>query len=330
MSEQVKYSIVIPCYKSHNTIRKVVELTMSELADCDIEFVLVNDGSPDNGATIRSLIELVNLYTNVSVVDLARNSGQHNAVLAGLNYTQGDFVIAMDDDMQTHPSQIHKLIEEIDKGYDVVYAYYPKKKHKWYRNIGSYINSWTVRKLIGKPKELKTSSFWIIRKFVRDYVIQYKNAYAYIQGLFLRTTNNIKCIPVEHFEREEGMSNYTFKALIKLWSNIIGFSVVPLRMASMMGCILSVSSLLGAVVIFVRKFFMHLSGNGWPSLMTALCFFSGIILLFLGLIGEYVGRMFLASNNQPQYVVRKYIKYEENKNEKTDDIGCRSLSDTAD
>lgn len=108
--------------------------------------------------------------------------------MAGLNYAQGDLLIAMDDDMQTHPSQLHFLLDEIEKGYDIVYGYYPDKKHSAFRNFGSYLNYLTVRILIGKPKDMKTSSYWVIRKFVRDYVIQYQSPYTHLQGLFLRTT----------------------------------------------------------------------------------------------------------------------------------------------
>lgn len=300
----MKYSIVIPCYRSSATISKVVTMTMQEMTGKEIEFILVNDCSPDEGKTYHAIKVLSEKYTNVIAVDLAKNAGQHNAVMAGLNYAQGDYIIAMDDDMQTHPSQIHKLLAEVEQGYDIVYAYYPQKKHSWYRNIGSAINFWTVRKLIGKPKDLKTSSFWVIKRFVRDYVIQYKNAYSYIQGLFLRTTRNIKSVPVEHFERESGTSNYTFKALIKLWSNVIGFSVVPLRLAAILGGTFSFVGIFGAVFIIIRKILFHVTVEGWTSLMVAICFFSGIILFFMGLIGEYIGRMFLANNNQPQYVVR--------------------------
>ena len=220
----MKYSIVIPCYNSGKTISKVVLLTMQEMKGKEVEFILVNDASPDGGATFQALSELAAAYKNVTVIDLAKNAGQHNAVMAGLNYAQGDYIIAMDDDMQTHPSQIHKLLEEIEQGWDIVYAYYPRKKHSWYRNLGSAVNFWTVRKLIGKPKDLKTSSFWVIRKFVRDYVIQYQNPYAYLQGLFLRTTQKITCIPVEHFEREEGKSNYNLDPALVKCSGIFGGS----------------------------------------------------------------------------------------------------------
>lgn len=302
------YSIIVPCYNSALTIRKVVELTSLELNKLNknqYEFILVDDHSPDGGKTLCELKALANEYSYVKVVSLAQNSGQHNAVMAGLNIASGDVLIAMDDDLQTHPSQLPKLFEEFDKGFDIVYGYYPEKKQSPFRNFGSYINYMSVRILIGKPKDMKTSSFWIIRKFVRDYIIQYKSPYTHLQGLFLRTTRNISCVPVEHFEREHGKSNYTLKKLMQLWSNIMGYSIVPLRLAKYCGIFLSFGGLLGALYIFIRKLLVPATAVGWSSVMVAILFFSGIIMLFMGVIGEYIGRMFLGMNHEPQYVIRE-------------------------
>lgn len=307
-------SVVIPCYKSSQTIGKVVEMTAAELTRLgrtEFEFVLVDDCSPDGGATAAKLKELSSKYPYVRAVLLAKNAGQHNALMAALNYAQGDLLIGMDDDMQTHPSQIQYLLEELEKGYDIVYGYYPEKKHSGFRNLGSYFNYLSVRILIGKPKELKTSSFWVIRKFVRDSVIEYKNPYAYLQGLFLRTTRNISCIPIKHFEREVGTSGYTFSKLVKLWSNIMGFSVVPLRMATWVGGFFSLLGIIGALTVVIRKLMIPTMALGWPSMMVAICFFSGMNLMVLGLVGEYVGRMFLGLNRNPQYVVREVCEGKE-------------------
>lgn len=302
------YTIIIPCYKSAQTIRKVVEMTAAEmerLGRKDYEFVLVDDCSPDDGATMAALMGLVRDYSYVRVVELARNAGQHNAVMAGLNEGRGDVFIAMDDDMQTHPSQLGKLLDEFDKGFDIVYGYYEHKKHSKFRNFGSYVNYLTVRILLKKPKDLKTSSFWVIRRFVRDYAVEYKSAYTHLQGLFLRTTRHISSVPIEHFEREVGTSNYTFKKLIKLWSNILGFSIVPLQMATYTGMIFAVIGLLAAVGVIILKFVRPATYIGWPSMMATICFFSGINLMFMGIIGEYIGRIFLGMSKNPQFVVRK-------------------------
>ncbi|MBQ9273023.1 MAG: glycosyltransferase, partial [Mogibacterium sp.] len=299
--------IVIPCYNSSRSIREVIETAAAEmdrLGRTPFEFVLVDDHSPDGGATARELRALADDYPYVKAIELAQNAGQHNAIMAALNYAEGDIIISMDDDLQTHPSQFHVLLDEIDKGYDIVYGYYPDKKHSGFRNLGSRFNSWSVRVLIGKPKDMKTSSFWVIRKFVRDYVIQYKNPYSYMQGLFLRTTQNISCVPIEHHERVYGTSNYTLSKLIHLWSNIVGFSVVPLRIARHIGFVLSAGGLLGALWVLIRKLLHPNMQLGYASTMVAIFFFAGVILLFLGLIGEYVGRMFLCMGSAPQYVVK--------------------------
>ena len=311
------YSFVIPCYNSSESIRHVVELTMEEMEKMnrrEFEFVLVNDYSSST-KTMPVLKKLAEEYPCVTVLNLAKNAGQHNAIMAGLNYAKGDILIGMDDDMQTHPSQLPYLFEELEKGYDIVYGYYPEKKHSAFRNFGSWVNYISVRILIGKPKELKTSSYWVARKFVRDSVIEYQAPYAYIQGLFLHTTRNISCIPIQHFQREEGESNYTFKRLLKLWSNIIGFSITPLRLTEYCGFGLSLLSIIAAVVVLIRKILNPAMALGWPSLMIVICFFSGIQLMFLGLIGEYIGRMFLGLNRQPQYVIREVIRQESEEQE---------------
>ena len=309
------YSFVIPCYKSSKTIRKVVEMTMQEmdrLGRREYEFVLVDDCSPDDGETMAALMGLVRDYACVKAVELAKNAGQHNAVMAGLNEGSGDVFIAMDDDMQTHPSQLGALLSEFDKGFDIVYGYYEHKEHSKFRNFGSYVNYMTVRVLLKKPKDLKTSSFWVIRRFVRDYAVEYKSAYTHLQGLFLRTTRNISSVPIQHFKREVGTSNYTFKKLIKLWSNILGFSIVPLQMATYTGFFFSVIGILAALGVIILKFVRPATYIGWPSMMATICFFSGLNLMFMGIIGEYVGRIFLGMSKNPQYVVRKvHCKEEE-------------------
>ena len=320
----MSYSFVIPCYCSSHTIREVVESTIQEMERIDrksYEFILVDDHSPDEGATLQELKALANEYSCVKAIELAKNSGQHNASIAGMNYAKGDYIISMDDDLQTRPSQLPKLFEEIEKGYDVVYGYYPEKKHSRFRNFGSWVHFESVRILIGKPKGMKTSSFFVIRKFVRDYIIQYKEPYTHLQGLVLRTTRNISCIPVEHFDRAYGQSGSTFKKLIKLWSNIVGYSVVPLRMATCLGMIFSMLGLIGAIVVIVRKIMNPAMMMGWASLMAAIFFFSGLILFSLGLIGEYIGRMFLGMGNNPQFVVREIYTKDSDSSVNFEDLG---------
>ncbi|MBQ0017913.1 MAG: glycosyltransferase family 2 protein [Clostridiales bacterium] len=304
------YSIVIPCYNSAHTITRVIEETseeMQRLGRTPFEFVLADDCSPDGGETLRVLKSLADRYDNIKIVELARNGGQHNATMAALNYCSGDVIISMDDDGQTHCSQLPKLFDTFDNGYDLVFGYYEDKKHSAFRNFGSWVNYETVRVLIGKPKSMKTSSFWITRKYVRDYLVQYTSPFTHLQGLFLRTVSHdrIASVPVKHFDRAYGKSNYTLKKLLSLWSNIMGFSTVPLKLAQRVGVFFSAVGINGAIVVFIHKLVSPSVAVGWSSMMVALFFFSGLTIFFLGLIGEYIGRMMQNINNTPQFVVKE-------------------------
>ena len=312
----MRYSVIIPCYKSDQTIEHVVDMTRDEmirLGKGDVEFVLVNDCSPDGGKTIRKLREMAQKHADVKVIGLAKNSGQHNALMAALRHAEGDIIIGMDDDGQTHPSQLSKLLGALDEGYDLVYGYYPEKKHNWFRNLGSRFNDLTVNMMIKKPKEVRTSSYFVVRKFVRDYTIQYEGSYTYLLGLFMRCTQNIASVPVQHFERESGESGYTLGQLIRLWSSIIGFSVIPLRIASIAGFFFAGVGLLMALFVLIRKCIDPNMSIGWPSLMCAISFFFGLNFMFLGMIGEYLGRMFLGMNKEPQYVIKETYNIPEEK-----------------
>ena len=306
----MKYSVVIPCYKSSHTIRQVVEEAAKELARLGrtpYEFILVDDFSPDDGATVTELQALAEQYNFVTAVALAHNVGQHNALICGLNYAEGDVIIFMDDDMQTHPSQLDTMISSLDDSCDVVYGYYADKKHSGFRNFGSWFTHMSVRILIGKPKDMKTSSFVVMRKYVRDSIIKYPAHYTQMQGLILRTVSasRIKSVPIQHFDRAYGESGYTLKKLLSLWSNISGFSIVPLQVSKRMGVFISICGLLGLIWLLFRKIVSKTKILGWTSTMMTIIIFSGIILITLGVVGEYVGRMFLTMGNYPQYVVRE-------------------------
>jgi glycosyltransferase involved in cell wall biosynthesis len=212
-------SIVIPCYNSEATIRKVVEMVMEEFKKMDgydCEFVLVNDGSPKDN-TYGEIKKLGEQYQNVKGINLLRNFGQHNALMAALHYTEGDFILGMDDDMQTHPSQISKLIHKMEEGYDLVYGCYPKRKNSFLKNVTSKLNEVSSRILLGRPKDIVSSNFWMITRQIKDEVVKYDSFNPYIDGIFYRTTHKIGNVEVEHFKRAVGTSNYTLKKLIKLW-----------------------------------------------------------------------------------------------------------------
>ena len=302
-------SIVIPCYNSQATIRKVVEMVMDEfkkMEQYECEFVLVNDGSPkdDTYGEIRRLGED---YANVKGVNLLRNFGQHNALMAALHYTSGDYVLGMDDDMQTHPSQITKLIHKMEEGFDLVYGCYPKKKNSFLKNLSSKINEVSSRILLGRPKDIVSSNFWMITRQVRDEVIKYDSFNPYIDGIFYRTTHKIGNVEVEHFKREVGTSHYTLKKLLKLWLAYWNYSVIPLRISSVLGGISAAGGFLAALCIIIYKMIDPTVVVGWSSTMCIVVVFAGLILMVLGIIGEYLGKMILILNRTPQFIVRETI-----------------------
>ena len=302
-------SIVIPCYNSQATIRKLVEMVMEEfkkMEQYECEFVLVNDGSPkdDTYGEIRRLGED---YANVKGVNLLRNFGQHNALMAALHYTSGDYVLGMDDDMQTHPSQITKLIHKMEEGFDLVYGCYPKKKNSFLKNLSSKINEVSSRILLGRPKNIVSSNFWMITRQVRDEVIKYDSFNPYIDGIFYRTTHKIGNVEVEHFKREVGTSNYTLKKLLKLWLAYWNYSVIPLRISSVLGGISAAGGFLAALCIIIYKMIDPTVVVGWSSTMCIVVVFAGLILMVLGIIGEYLGKMILILNRTPQFIVRETI-----------------------
>ena len=298
-------SIVIPCYYSEKTIRKVVEMVSDEFAaneGYECEFVLVNDGSTDG--TYSEIVKLSQERDNVKGVDLMRNFGQHNALMAALQYTEGDYVLGMDDDMQTHPSQIFKLINKIQEGYDLVYGIYPEVKNGPIKNLTSKINRKTSRVMLSRPKEVESSNFWIITRAVRDEVIKFDTFNPYVDAIFYRVTNNIGMVPVEHFKREYGQSGYTFRKLLKLWLAYWNFSVVPLRMSFFTGLFSFIAGVLFVIYMIINKILSPDLPVGWSSTICIMALLFGIVLMMLGVIGEYLGKIILILNKTPQFVVR--------------------------
>lgn len=301
-------SIVIPCYNSEKTIRKVVELCMEvvgKIEDLDCEFVLVNDFSRDG--TRDAIWRLAKDYPNVKGISLAKNFGQHNAIMAGLHEAGGDYVMGMDDDLQTHPSQIPAFIKKMREGYDVVFGVFKKRKFNFVKNLMSKIASFIMWHMVDRPKGLEASNFWCCSKYVRDELVKYDGYNLYLQILFYRTTGNIANIEIEHFSREEGTSNYNFRKSLKLFMTFLNYTVVPLRMATIMGSLLSATGFIATVVVFIRKLLDPEITIGWSSLMCVIMLLFGFAFLILGIIGEYIGKLILNINKTPQYVVREKI-----------------------
>lgn len=313
-SEITLVSIVIPCYYSEKTIGKVVEMTIREFAlreEYDCEFVLVNDGSTDG--TYEEIKRLAGKYPFVRGVNLLRNFGQHNALMAALHYTKGAYILGMDDDMQTHPSQIFRLIDKMQEGFDLVYGHYGKRKNSFLKNISSKINEVSSRILLDRPKEITSSNFWIITAQIAEEVRKYDSYNPYIDGIFYRTTHNIGNVEVEHHKREVGTSNYTFRKLLRLWLAYWNYSVIPLRISSVVGCFAAVIGFIAAVITVIWKIADPTMIMGWASTVCILTFFFGLVLMSLGIIGEYLGKILLTMNHTPQFIVRETVNTKEEK-----------------
>ncbi|MCC8181730.1 MAG: glycosyltransferase family 2 protein [Clostridiales bacterium] len=301
-------SVVIPCYYSEKTIRKVVEQVMAEFDKNDgytCEFVLVNDGSKDG--TYAEIQKLAAEYPNVRGVNLMRNFGQHNALMCGLHYAVGDCVLGMDDDMQTHPSQIFRLIHKLEEGYDLVYGVYPERKNSAAKNLTSKINEVTSRIMLERPKGISSSNFWIITRAVQAETIKYDSYNPYIDGIFYRVTHNIGNVQVEHFKRESGTSGYTLRKLINLWLRYWNYSVIPLRVSFFLGVFSVFAGIIIAILVVINKIIYPDVAVGWSSTLCVVVMLFGLVLLVLGVIGEYLGKIILILNNTPQYIIRETV-----------------------
>lgn len=306
-----KISFVIPCYRSSETLPGVVaeiEETMQKLPDYRHEIVLINDCSPDD--TFETIRRLCRENKRITGINLARNFGQHAALMAGFHHVSGDIVICLDDDGQTPACEADRLIRAIEEGADVAYARYAHKHHSGFRNFGSRVNELMTRVMLGKPKDLYVSSYFAARKFVVEEMLHYENSYPYVIGLVLRTTKNIVNVDVNHRDRQAGESGYTMKKLLALWFNgFTAFSVKPLRIATAAGVVCAVCGFLYGIYTIIKKIFIQPPGlvTGFSALMSVIVFMGGMLMLMLGLVGEYMGRVYISMNSSPQFVIREVV-----------------------
>jgi len=303
----MKLSIVIPVYNSESILSELlVQITEKVDFTDDYEIILVNDCSPDNSWQIMK--KLTSTYQRLKIINLRKNSGQHNAIMAGLNYSNGDVIIMMDDDLQHSPIYIKELYNQIKNGYDVCYTKYLNRKHDGWKIIGSKFNDAVANILLDKPKGLYMSSFKAIDKSIKDEIIKYDGPYAYVDGLILSVTNSVTTIPIQHQKRFIGDSNYNLISLITLWTKMAtSFSVLPLRLATIVGFVISILSFVLGVYFILSKLFGSYTPDGWTSLIVIILFLGGIQLLSLGIIGEYIGRSYLKVNGKKQYIVKEVL-----------------------
>jgi glycosyltransferase involved in cell wall biosynthesis len=303
-------SIVIPVYNGADSVPALI----AALQDLSIagghEIVLVNDGSADNSlAVCQDIVRKARLP--ITLVNLARNYGEHNAVITGLRYASGEHIITMDDDLQNPPEEVQRLLTFAQRGGNqVVYTHFDEKKHAAWRNVASRFTNIVADFVLDKPPGLYLSSFRCMTAFVAREITRYEGPFPYVDGLILQVTNDIGQLLVRHLPRATGTSNYTMRRLLRLWTNMfVNFSVMPLRISTLTGFALSALGAVGGAIA-VGEALLSSPPPGWASLMAAVLLLSGVQLLILGIVGEYLGRLYLTANRKPQSVIKEVRRSE--------------------
>lgn len=312
-------SFVIPCYRSAKTLGNVVEEIqnmMREHSEYDSEIILVNDCSPDN--TFEVIESLTKKYGNITGIDIAKNSGQQCALMAGFRQAEGDLIIACDDDGQTPVDTSFRLIEKLFEGdYDVVCAKYENRgSRSLFRRLGTWADRTMVKVFLEKPDDFNTAIYFVAKRFVIEEITKYDNPYPYWTGLLLRTTHNVGNVLVDQKNRAAGESGYTMKKLLSLWINgLTTFSIKPLRFATIAGSVLALIGFIIIVFLVIGKLVNADISVGWTSLIATNILVGGLIMLMLGMIGEYIGRIYISLNESPQYVIRRIIEKSDGRKE---------------
>ena len=305
-----KISFVIPCYHSAQTVGNVVRDIVNTVlvrSEFQYEIILVNDNPPDD--TWRVICEMCRNNPNIHGICFTKNFGQHAALMAGYRKVTGDIVVSLDDDGQNPPQEMFKLIDALNEKTDLVYAKYIQKKRSLFRIFGSKVNDWMVQWLLNKPKELYLASYYAAKRFIIDEMVKCENPFPYIDGLALRSTSEYINVDIVHKERAAGNSGYSIAKLVGLWMNgLTSFSVKPLRIATFSGFCISLFGLVLAIIIIIQKLILKDAVSaGWPSIMTVVLILDGAIMIMLGLVGEYVGRIYITMNKSPQYVIKDEV-----------------------
>lgn len=304
-----RISFVIPCYRSEKTIREVIDeiiRVVSEKKEYDYEVVCVNDCSPDQVG--RVITQLAEENSKIKYIEFAKNKGKHAAILAGHAFVTGEFVVDMDDDCQSPVYELWRLLTPVENDEcDVATANYYKKKESLFKRFGSWVNMQTSSIMLDKPKGMIIDNFSVMKRLISDEIIKYKNPYPYFEGLVFSITKRVNVVMMEQRERgDDNRTGYTFAKSLALWSNgLTAFSVKPLRIASMAGLIFAIAGFVWGVSIIVRKLVFHsILVMGYSSLAAIMLFSSGLMMLMLGMLGEYIGRIYISINSLPQYTIK--------------------------
>ena len=312
-------SFVIPCYRSEKTIEGVCEEIISvvgERPEYDYEIIAVNDSSPDG--VLRVLKRMAENNSRIRVIDLARNFGKHSAMMAGYSCVRGEYVVDLDDDGQCPMDEFWKLADAVvEEEYDFAAAEYETKREALWKQIGSSVNRFMVNLLLEPPKGVRIENFVVYKRFVIDEMLKYQNPYPYVDGLAMRTTHRVKMVTMQERGRaDENSTGFTFKKSLSLFINgLTAFSVKPLRFATVIGLLFAALGFVFLIVIIIKRFVDPSVPVGYSSLMAVQLFSAGMIMLLLGMIGEYLGRIYISLNRSPQYVIREKINIDGIENE---------------
>lgn len=313
---QPELSVVIPVYCSQDSLQRLVEAIFAAfpISPGSVEVILVNDASTDDSWKVMT--RLAAEHPNLRCINLRRNFGQDNAILTGLRYSRGDYVAIMDDDLQHDPADLPRLLEVIKTGSDVVYATYTVKQQSRWKNLGSWLNGKTAEWLLVKPKDIYISPYKIICRAVVEVLCVYDGPYPYVDGLLFQITSQFSQLEVTHRRREIGRGNYSLRRSISVWLRLFSsFSLQPLRIVTFCGLTLAVAGLVGAMALVVYRLSepAHFYGpaTGWASLMIVILVIGGVQMVFLGVLGEYIGRTYLQVNRKPQALVKETLNLPE-------------------
>jgi undecaprenyl-phosphate 4-deoxy-4-formamido-L-arabinose transferase len=305
----MQLSIVVPVYRSAACLSELARRVEEEVTRSfqTYELILVNDDSPDSSWEV--IQRLSSVHNFVTGVNLRKNVGQDNAIMAGLNVATGEVVVIMDDDLQHNPADIMALYQQIECGFDVAYGRFEQKRQAPWKNLGSWFNDRVAIWTLGKPKDIYMSPYKAIRREVVQEIIKYTGPYPYVDGLIFAVTSKMAQVLVTHHIRFAGKSNYNFLRSIKVWLKLAtGFSAFPLRMVALFGCIMSFSAFVLAIGLVLYALMWERGPEGWASMIVTVLFTSGVQLVGIGAVGEYVGRIFVTQNARPQFTVKEVCR----------------------
>lgn len=306
----MELSIVVPVYRSAECLPELARQVQQALAGriSTYELILVNDASPD--ASWRVISSLVETCPFVVGLNLRKNVGQDNAIMAGLHHATGEVVVIMDDDLQHDPADGPALVQALGGEFDVAYAAFEHKRQALWKNLGSWFNDRVAVVVLGKPRDVYLSPYKAIRREVVDEIVKYDGPFTYVDGIIFGITSRITQVTATHNARFAGASNYNLPRSLMVWLKLAtGFSVIPLRITMLIGGIISFFSFLMALFFIVQALVLSRSPEGYPSLIVTLFFLGGIQLMGLGAVGEYVGRIFLTQNKLPQFTIKDVARH---------------------